>query len=106
MTASTWQQRVAAARTAQEVVDIARDFVASFTPYELQAVPETYRPSTRLFADDIPHLAFDLVRHECVDAQAAEVIQRLAAFFSHASARLAQLATYEARTGIRVTEES
>lgn len=95
MTAATWQQRLDVARTPQEVVDIARDFVATFTAYELYALPEPCRPSTKLFAEDIPHLAFELVRHGCATAETAGTVHRLAAFFAHAAGRLAQLAVYD-----------
>ena len=94
MTAATWRQRLDVARTPQEVVDIARDFVAAFTAYELYALPEACRPSTKLFAEDIAHLAFELVRHGCATAEDSGTAQRLAAFFAHASGRLAQLAVY------------
>ena len=95
--ATSWQQRVATARDPHEVVEIARDFVATFSPYELHSLPEACRPSTKLFADDIPQLAFDLVRHECTRTGIGEFVHALACFFSQASARLAQLAAYEER---------
>lgn len=104
MTAATWQQRLELARCSQEVVDIARNFVATFTPYELFSLPDACRPSPKLYVEDIPHLAFDLVRHECANAQTAETVQRLARFFAHASARLAQLAALD-HVGARAREQ-
>ena len=43
-------------------------------------------------ANDVASYAFDLVRHECSDADvSAPFIHRLAAFFSHASIRLSEI---------------
>ena len=95
LAATTWRQRLNAARAPQEVVGIARDFLAAFTPYELHALPDRCRPPAKLFAEDVSHFAFDLVRQDCTEAAEADVVPRLASFFAHASARLAQLAAYD-----------
>ena len=94
MTPISWQRRVGSARTPQEVVGIARDFVTTFSPYEIHAVPEPCRPPAKLFLEDIPQLAFELVRHQCASAENEEIVQRLAHFFSQAAARIAQLAAH------------
>lgn len=99
MTAATWQQRLDAARTSDELVELTRDFVATFSAYELHALPEHCRPPHKLFADDIAIFAVELVRHECTNPDTAETVHRLARFFSHASTRLAQLTAHDRHGG-------
>lgn len=91
MTAVTWQHRLDHARSADEVVAVARDFLASFEPAELSSLPESCRPVAKVFEDDIAAYAFDLVRHESGPTEPGELVHKLARFFSHASMRLAQL---------------
>lgn len=91
VTALSWQQRLDAAHTPRELVDIGRDFLATFDPFELHALPEQCRPPAKLIESDLGTYAFDLVRHECSTPETAELVHRLARFFSHAATRLAQL---------------
>jgi hypothetical protein len=105
MTAVTWQHRLDHARTADEVVAVARDFLASFEPAELQSLPESCRPVAKVFEDDIASYAFDLMRHESGPTEPGELVHKLARFFSHASMRLAQL-TARDQAGDLVTKQS
>ena len=94
MTAITWQQRIDSAHTEEEVVEAAREFLASFTPYELSALPAPCRPPSKLVdRDDVSNYAFDLVRHECETPAAMDLAHKLARFFSHASTRLTHIAS-------------
>jgi glycine cleavage system regulatory protein len=44
--------------------------------------------------EDVAAYAYDLVRHDCDDGpEVAEIVHKLAHFFSHASMRMAQLST-------------
>ena len=91
MTAPSWQQRLDAAHSPHELVDIGRDFLASFDPCELHALPEHCRPPAKLIEADLASYAYELVRHECSTPETQELVHRLARFFSHAATRLAQL---------------
>jgi len=95
MSAISWQQRLDATRSVQELIDVGRDFLASFEPFELHALPDHCRPPVKLIEADIGSYAFELVRHECSTPDAQELIHKLARFFSHAAARLAQLTAYD-----------
>src|SRR4051794_14692823 len=97
MTGTTWQHRLHTAHTAPEVLGVARDFLAAFDPVALHALPEACRPPARLYEDDdISAYAFELVRYECAEGDTvAELVHRLAAFFSHASIRLSQIRAQE-----------
>jgi hypothetical protein len=98
MTGTTWQHRLDAARDVEEIVSAARDFVALFGPLELAALPQPCHPPVKIFdADDVASYAFELVRFECaVGSDTAELVRKLARFFSHASMRVAQLTAREA----------
>ena len=88
----TWQEKLDGAETEAEVVQVARDYVATLDPQEVASLPAPCRPRKLLTANDISSYAFDLVRYECDDGEeAAPFIHRLAAFFSHASIRLSEI---------------
>lgn len=105
MTAVTWHQRLDSSRNEQEVVEVARDFLAGFDPKEVHSLPAQCRPPSKIFAEDISTYAFDLVRHECATPDTAELVHRLARFFSHASTRLSQISALGHYSGSSDTEE-
>lgn len=90
----SWAARVEGASCSQEVVDVAREFLAQLTPYEVYALPPACTPPPKLVdADDVTAYALALVRHDCAEAAAEPgLAPKLADFFSHASGRLARLA--------------
>lgn len=88
----SWQNRLDSASTEGEVVDIAKDFMAQFDRHEIQQLPEACRPGKFFDANDVTTYAFALVRRDCGAApETAEMVHRLAGFFSNASIRLSQL---------------
>lgn len=88
----TWQDRLHLASTEAEVVIAAKEFVAQFTPDEINDLPEPCRPGKFFDANDITSFAFALVRHQCGDdARTARLVQKLALFFSNASIRLSEI---------------
>ena len=92
MTAVSWQGRLNSSSTESEVVDVARDFVAQFDHEEIASLPEKCRPFKFTDAEDLAGYAFTLVNHVTGgDTRAARVLEKLAAFFSHASFRAARL---------------
>ena len=91
MTATTWQHRLDVAYSTQDVVNVARDFLATFSPVDLHSLPAPCQPPRKLFEEDLATYAVDLVRHECTTPETEELIHTLARFFSHASTRLSQL---------------
>jgi hypothetical protein len=88
MTTIDWENRLATATTEPEVVTLAKDFLASFTPGEIARLPESCRPRKLFDADDVTNYAFDLAWQNCEDG---DVIERFARFFSQASRRLSQI---------------
>jgi hypothetical protein len=93
MASTTWQHRLDAAETEAELVNAARDFLATFSPMDLYKLPAACQPPPRIIdGSDISGYAFDLVRHECEETEGAgDLVRRLARFFSHASVRLASV---------------
>lgn len=90
----SWQERLDVCASSEEVVAVARDFLATFSPYELASLPQAVRPPSKLYdGEDLTTYAFELVRRDCDhDPQpVCELVQKFAHFFSHASIRLAQL---------------
>ncbi|HZZ92279.1 MAG TPA: hypothetical protein VFE23_06935 [Usitatibacter sp.] len=97
MTATTWLSRLEDAESVAEVVGAARDFLATFTPFEMNALPAGCRPPAKIVdGEDISSYAFDLIRHECSrEDEVAALIHRLAHFFSKASIRLSHISAFE-----------
>lgn len=87
----SWQDAVRAADSEDDVLDLVRDFVAQFSPYEIAEVPEPCRPGKFHNAGDVTEYAFDLVRHRCDENEGAAPIHRLSAFFADANQRLSQI---------------
>ena len=87
----TWQERLDAATTESEVVDVARDYLATLNPVEFASLPAELRPGKIVDANDITTYAFDLVRQECHDDGAQHMVQRLAHIMSRASIRLSEI---------------
>ena len=87
----TWQERLDSATSESDVVDVARDYLATVSPREFASLPETLRPGKIVDANDVTTYAFDLVRQECRDEGAQQLVQRLANIMSRASIRLSQI---------------
>lgn len=90
--AVSWQQRLRDAQDESQVVEVVRDFLATFSPYELARLPAEMRPGRIVDGGDVNDYAFTLVRHNHDDsAGTARCIHRLSNFFSSASLRLTEV---------------
>jgi hypothetical protein len=89
----SWQNRLDAAVNEAEIIDCARDFIAQFDPYEVNALPAPCRPPAKIVdAEDIAAYAFELVRHDCDEGAAeTQLVFKLAHFFAHAATRISQV---------------
>ena len=88
----SWQDRLDDAMSEAEVLAIAREFLATVTPYEIARLPDGLRPGKIGDANDVTSYAFELVRGDFDDNQ--RVLHRLAHFFSRASIRLSQILAF------------
>lgn len=91
--ATTWQMLLESSQDEHDVVRVARDFVASFTPHEIELLPPSCRPAKLVDGGDIASYGYDLTLHRWDDDEAAApIIQAFARFFADATLRLAQIA--------------
>jgi hypothetical protein len=87
---TAWRHVIEAAASEHEVIARVRDFCASFTPYEIDALPPGLRPGKIVDGADLASYALDLMRAQ----GAGEHPDPLAAFaevIGHAAARLSAL---------------
>ncbi len=91
MAAITWHESLEMASSEHEVVAVVREFIAGISPYEMEQIPQKLRPGKFFVAADITAYAFEIVRYDCEEDAARELVHRLAAFLSQASTRLSHL---------------
>jgi len=92
VTPDDWIQRLKLARAEEEVMALARDYLASFDDYELRFLPVRCQPRVLLCANDVSTYAFDLVVHRCDEMDAsARLVRTLAEFFTFASIRMSEI---------------
>jgi len=88
----SWHVVLDCATSLEEVVSVARDFVASFTPYEAGFLPRECRPRKIVDAKDVSDYAFELTRAACAEkGEGAAIADKFKAFFADAAERLAKL---------------
>lgn len=86
----TWPDRLATCRSEAEVLATCREWMATWSPADLAALPPALRPGRLFGADDVAGLAVDAVRRDQSGLHDPGV-HRLARFFSLASARMAEI---------------
>jgi hypothetical protein len=87
-----WQNQLQEAASLTDVVRVARDFLASWTPEELASLPKECRPGKLVDAEDIAGVAFNLARSSCERERISDDrLHRIANFFTAAAQRAAQL---------------
>jgi hypothetical protein len=90
----SWFALIDSAKTPAEVLGVARDFMATWTPEELGRLPESCRPGKLRDADDIESLHACLVeeyRRSRATGPALKSLQELTSFMVRASIRLAEI---------------
>lgn len=91
MISTAWQRRLADALTADEIIGVVKEYLATWRPDELARLPGDCRPGPMRDGEDIALYAFSTVRHQCLGGGADPELDRLATFFSAASHRLSQV---------------
>jgi hypothetical protein len=87
-----WQGRLASATSREDVVGVARDFLALVGPEEVARMPVDCRPVKLVDGEDVANYAVTLTRRSCdPDCFGDHDLQRIAAFFGDALGRLSQL---------------
>ena len=86
-----WQRRLDCASTRADIVSVAKDFVAQYSPEEIHELPWICRPRQFLEANDVTSYAFRIVlNHTKGGPETAARIHKLASFFSEASIALSR----------------
>ena len=87
---SPWFDLLAAATTPEEVLNVARDYLATWTPEEIASLPRACRPPRRIkFPEEIVDYAFVLVKAHLEAGPDSGAVTRMATFFAEASWRVA-----------------
>jgi hypothetical protein len=90
----SWYRQIDNANTSREVVAVARDYIASWSPQDLAGLPYAVRPGKMRDAVDIENLHALLVdeyRNTRVSGEELRPLQELTSFFVRASMRIAEL---------------
>ena len=88
----TWQERLEICRTEREVVEVARNYLASLDHFAISRLADPCKPTRLVCGSDVSDYALALANYGCSERDAnAELIHRLAAFFIQAHLRLARL---------------
>lgn len=97
--ASDWQDRLETARSVPDVVDACSEFVAQYTPAQLNELPPGCRPPDRLDALAISTYAVELVRAELAPGSGLTnpMLRTFALFFGDAAASVARIAMARGR---------
>jgi len=87
-----WHGRLGEAASADDVVAIARDYLALWSPEELALIPQDLRPGKLVDADDVTGYALALVQARMGRGTPGEdVVHKIGNFFGSASLRLSQI---------------
>jgi len=90
-----WQGRLNETSTRSDVLHLAREFLSRLSPADVALLPEECRPGKLVDTADISDYALALVQRSCAgDRLADATLQRIAAFFTRASLRLAQITAH------------
>ena len=87
----TWPDLLAAAATPGAVIGVVRDYVATWTPEELAALPATCFPPKFYVPEDVVLYTFALVEYEMGTSSPDAGVFRMSGFFSEATRRITQL---------------
>jgi hypothetical protein len=91
----TWHEVLEATNIPEQVLVVARDYLATWEPNELDALPTECRPPDYFHTpDEIVNYAFVVVQHQCGPDKAEPLIARMANFFSHAARQVALLMSH------------
>jgi hypothetical protein len=91
MDTTKWMARLSQANSAEEVLDLVNQYLASRDPQVLASIPPECALAPLRTPDDVSACAYRLSAYHGHD-DANRVVQRISTFFSHASFRLSELA--------------
>ncbi|HUP97290.1 MAG TPA: hypothetical protein VM073_05085 [Usitatibacter sp.] len=90
MDTTKWMARLTHAKSPAQVLELVNQYVATRDPQTLAAVPAECRPARMSGPEEVTACAYRLSGYHGHD-DINRVVQRLSAFFSHASFKLSEL---------------
>lgn len=99
--------RLRAAASEEEVVEIVRDYVSDWIPEELARLPENCRPQKVRDGEDLNVWALNLARASVsfeIDPEYLPLVEEMDAFVGHACRRVAELHHAESLPAARKPE--
>jgi len=91
---TSWYTQLDRAKSANDVVNVARDFIATWSPEDLALLPESCRPGRLRDEEDIEALHATLVeayRESRATGRELDALQRLTSFVVRASIRVSEV---------------
>ena len=90
---SSWHHVLDMADSDADLVARLREFISSFTPYEIDTLPADLRPHKLVDGKDVAEYAYELVQFQLSTAQPPELIHAFSDVFGYAASRLSALAS-------------
>lgn len=90
---SSWHHVLDMADSEAEVVARLREFISSFTPYEIESMPAELRPGKVVDGRDVSEYAVELVQAQLSQSQSPDLINAFSDVFGYAASRLSTLAS-------------
>ena len=97
-----WRDLIALSSTEEDVVQVTREYLASWNPEELSRLPVECRPGRIRDGEDITRWAFELATEHCSEGCAADaepILVKMLCFLTDAGRRIAQLNSAAAERG-------
>ena len=88
---SSWHNLLDVAPSEGEVFSRLREFFSSFTPYEIESLPEDLRPRKLMVPRDVTDYAYELMAHQLTHEDAPDIVAAFTDVLGHASSRLSLL---------------
>ncbi|MGE5615917.1 MAG: hypothetical protein ACM3X5_03295 [Bacillota bacterium] len=87
-----WLYALDGARSEKDLVMVVREFLATWTPHDLQRLPASCRPPRLVDSDDVGAYAVELSQYRfdaLTDPEDRRLLERMKSFFAHATSRAA-----------------
>jgi hypothetical protein len=97
MSTTDWTQRLKGVRSSEDVVWIAQEYLATWSPERIEGLAPNCRPARMSDADDVSLFAFTLVQEQCRAGVHSAELQAMANFFAAAASRISQILAHAKR---------
>jgi hypothetical protein len=90
---SSWHHLLDVADSEGQVLARLREFISSFTPYEIETLPAELRPPKLMGARDVSEYGYELVQFRLAHADAPDLVHAFTDVFGYAASQLSRLAS-------------